>query len=229
MSELDLFDELANSEDIPQEPMFEDLPPKAWCLGRTATADQGGAAPTTRKNEGKDGKPDWYKFNVGLSTLGGDRLITAAHANKMCFFGVGIDPWENDSGPVSGKLAGFMNAVLATGVASDVKDPKARSKARWAASMVKLKEFAGTNPMIEGGAVVLSSYQGDKARYLVGLLTAYLLENPQEVLFKTVQSVNKKTGQDYGIQVGATEEATEANIAKRKVQRLEGAEGGVTF
>jgi len=228
--DLDLFDELAASDDAPMEGGggFEDLPQNAWVLARTATMANGGWAPQTRGFDKKEGGK-FYRFKCGLLTVGGDKHIKPEHKSRIAPFDAPVEPWEDDKGPVSGRLAGFMNCVLAKGVAADVKDKSARSKARWAHSMGVLKEYAGTNPTIADSdgdrqAVTLAAYGGDKGRYLTGLLVSILSDSSEEILCKTKLDKNKKTGEEYGVKASTIEEATDANIANRKIERLEAGE-----
>jgi hypothetical protein len=214
-------------EDVPDEPTFDDLPVGAWVVGQTCTEEQGGAAPTVRTNEKKDGSGVFRRFNIGVTAVGGDRMLDATrHANRMVFFQSGLDPWENDKGPVSGRMAGFMNAVFSCGVGNDMKDAKARSKARWENTTKVLREFSETKPTLpnpNGGEdpVTFEAYQKDWARYLTGLTCAYLRKKSTTVLFKTRQNKNKKTGEVYGVEAGMLEEATDANRQTRKVSLFE--------
>lgn len=227
VSEQDLFDQLAGAE-APAEPSFEDLPVQAWVLGKTANADNGGAAPAVRKFVAKKDQSDFYQFKVGLICVGGESTkISTAHKGRMAFWQAPITPWENDKGPISGKLAAFMNACCATGAGADLKDDAARSKARWGITMSILKGFAATNPMLDGEEVTLASYGGDVGRYLTGLFRAWLLENQCEVLFKTQLNKNKETGEVYGVQAGQIEEATAVTITKRKIARVD--DEGMTY
>jgi hypothetical protein len=228
----DLFDELAlNAPEDRGAP--EDLPVNTWVVVKTATKEQGGAGPCVRTNTTKEGV-EFKKFNVGLMCVGGAAgVISQQHNNRMVYFDAPVAPWEGDKGIISGRLAGFFNALFACGVAEGEKNTEKRSAARWGATMAVLKKVQAASPAIDGVAVTLESYGGDKARYLVGLATAYLLENSKTLLIKTTQNKNKSTGEIYGVKVGSFEDFTAANVEKRKCGLLEGVEapkaGGITF
>ena len=219
----------------PEAPPQEDLPINAWVLGRTATSENGKAAPEVRLVEGKKepGKI-FYILNYGILAAGGDsKLDPRAHHRKMCYGSIFIQPGDkeivsNKTG-ISGNLTAFLNAVFACGVgddllpvkgdSSEIKKEKAakRNNVRWTATIEALKAVAATNPTLAGEAVTLDGYGGDRARYLANLACITLGDTSRALLFKTKKDTYK--GVDKTI-VGQVEDATTANATKRKVERF---------
>jgi hypothetical protein len=218
--------------EVPDEaPVFENLPPGAWCIGRTATKDAGNAGPRIRMVESK--KPEsagqvFHFFEIGLSCMGGDgKVDSKKHNKKMCFFSSGVTkgPKEKHNGAISGRLTGFLNGCFATGVGSDIPPGKseqeklaagaARAKARWAVTMNCLKKTAEEHPECS-----LQAYGGNYALLLGGLAVAALQEESRVVLFLT----RKRSGGYEGVEVGSFEDYTPSNTVNRKVSAFEAGE-----
>ena len=231
MSEMDLFDQMAAEPQEEQQP-FEELPADAWVLMKTATKDNGGAAPLVRADEDKkktnaDGTPVVYrKFNVGLYTLGGDAKILDRHRNKSVFLNCFILPGEeelkrNPSALLGGRVVGVLNTLFATGVATEEKDAKVRSAARWTHTMGLLKGVLAEHP-----ECTLDQYEGSKGRLIAGVAVLALQDQSRLILVKTKKySYESRDGEKKSrIEPGTFEDATTENIEKRKVRVLEGAE-----
>lgn len=234
--ERDLFDEMSDEPQEEQQP-FEELPADAWVLMKTATSENGGAAPQVRTDESKkernaDGSPVLFrKFNVGLYTIGGDDKILPKHRNKTLFFSTFVLPSAEDTkrNPalvLGGRLVGFLNAIFAKGVAdapeNHKKDAlKERAAARWKATIEKLRPVWKEHP-----EATPEAYQGSRGRLLAYVACCALEHESHLVLVKT------RKGKPYDrdgemvsrIEAGMIEDATPENIAKRKVRLLEGVE-----
>ncbi len=223
----DLWGEMAKN--APEEaPVFEELPADAWILAKTSNT--GGASPTVRSFDLKDGSGKFFSFNVGINCVGGDKKINAkSHKNRMVFYKAGVHAGDREThgGPISGRFVTFLNAIFGPGVGDDLLPTKGddadtkkeksakRTRLRWAKTTACLKEIAGTDPEIDGAAVVREAYD-DLGQYIAGLVTVYLKENPATLLFKT------KFGKTYEgvkpIEIGGVEDPTARNLANRKVE-----------
>lgn len=232
--------------DAPEERTGDfDLPVGKWFIGRTANRDRGGAAPVIRTNEGKKKETEGKKFRsfkLGIDVIGAEGDI---EARGMAFFETLITPMKEEAdrgSPVSGRLLGFLNAVLSPGVGAehlpakgdgkDVKKEKSakRAGARWANTKRVLREAADKMPEITDKDKPHLSFPGeDKVpRAIAALGLTALLDESRLVLFKT--KLDKPYKDDTGetrrnVVVGAVEDYTKANAEKRKVSVYPGIEG----
>ncbi len=225
--EMDFFQQLAEQAQE-EAPPREELPIKAWVVGRTATEANGGAAPKirvqtfTRKKEGRGGEPvgsegTMTQLSLALYCAGGDPKIQQSHKNRSVFFEADVYPFDEGAagGPLSGKLAGFLNACFACGVGGDIKDAKERAKVRWAATVAKLAKVAKDTPILDGEEVTLGS---DKALYVAKLAVVALRAESFNVLFLTKDASYDKGGSKVEkVGVGSVEEYTKVNASNRKV------------
>lgn len=233
MSAADLLDQIAGA--APSEaPIYEDLPPGVWCIGKTATEENGKAAPEVRTFDSKkDIDPETGEamkvrmFNVGLLCLGGEsKLDSQKHGNKTCFFSAFLNPGErelehDDQKFISGRLTGFLNACYSPGVgyefASKEEAPQ-RTAARWVHTISELKKVQ------QQEEITPEQYKGDKARFIAGLAVAGLKESSKLVLFKTTARKRNDTGETR-IEVGQIEDYTPENCKKRKVAMFAAQQG----
>jgi hypothetical protein len=210
----DLFDEIAGA--TPDEgPTYEDLPAKAWCLGRTADKDSGGAAPTVKTV----GKNDLRQFNLALICQGGDGLINKdKHEGKFCFFSAFIHPGdrEPDHMIISGRFAGFLNVVFSPGV-GEGESAEVRKDMRWKNTWQQLWAVA------QERGIKIDQYEGDKARFIAGCAVTALTNESKQLLFKTNARKWKDGSGNVSIEVGATEDYTPGNITNRKVASFDDA------
>lgn len=217
----DPFEEAAKAPPPDEGPSFEDLPPKAWCLGTTCTEENGRAAPEIRTQEWKDrGSGEEriaQKFSIGLRCQGGDNLISDKHRNATVFYETFVHPGDREpEGMVlSGKLTGFLNAVFGPGIESN--DKEERKRLRWQNTLAKLKEVATE----QGWG--LEQFGGDTALLFAGCAVEALKKESRPILFKTrARSYkSKKDGQQYtSIEVQQTEDDTPENRHNRGIREL---------
>ncbi len=220
----DLFDDIAKNH-VPEPPEFDDLPAKVWVLGVNTTSENGGAAPTVRKV----GKTDQFQFNVGLICQGGEpSVVEAKYGGRFTFFSAWVFPHEEYDKPdaiISGRLAGFFNAVFSCGI--NPEDADERRVARWNHTIQVLKKVSEEkNLTIDHYTGITSDEKRQKALFLAGLAVAALENKSVPVLFKTKDKKPYENNEGVmvkGIEVGAVEDCAAENLAKRKVTAFESA------
>jgi hypothetical protein len=195
-------------QDVPEEGgQFEDLPLNCWILGRTATEENGGAAPGIREND----KPQiWHAFKVGLIALGGDAKIEErTHGGRMAFFDTSLTD-KDKPGKLGGRITGFLNAVFAVGV--DSPDKQERHAKRWGLTLEALKQGA------KDGDLSFDQFEAQKERgvdpmplFLTSCAVEAMKKESRTILFKL-----GKSKKDY-IEVKAFEDDTQENRQKRHV------------
>lgn len=208
-------------DNAPEEaPQREDLPPNAWVLVETATESNGNAAPKVEVFEGKaDPTKTYTKLKMGLLAVGGDSNIKReVHNRGMLFVDVFVHPGakeaERSKGKawIAGRLTGFLNTLFASGVAEDEKDSVARSRARWQATAGVLQRAA------EDEGLHVEQYDGDKAKFTAAVAAKALQKETRRLLVRT------ELGDEYKgkrrTEVASFEDATPANMAKRKVEEF---------
>jgi hypothetical protein len=198
----------------------EDLPAGAWVLVRTATTENGNAAAQVKSFDGKNGP--FIKFNIGLMTIGGDAKISKElHNRRMVWLDVFPSPGPKElehepNKKVAGRFTGFLNTVLASGVAESEKDKKARSKARWSVTAQALRAAADENNLTP------EAYHGDVAAFTAAVAAKALAERSVALLVKT--DYGKEYNGKKPIVVSAFEDATPENLAARNITEFTEAE-----
>jgi hypothetical protein len=203
---------------------FDDLPVGKWFVAETSVDD--GSGPEIRAFDGKDGEV--RKFNIGLRLKGAEQAILDAGVkvkDRFLFFNSFVEPGEKELAAqetkiLSGRLVGFLNATLSMGVGDEFMPEKGkaskeqlaqRTSARWASTVAKLREAAeanGTSP---------DDYDGSLSRFLAAAGCLALSTQPRVILVKSNQRTNKETKEKYQVEAGQFEDATGANLEKRKV------------
>ena len=114
----------------PQHTDFSSVPDGAWVLVRNATRDQKeGAQPKVITIEGKDGKPDWFKFKTAFIVEGGDKNVKPSHAGKYIFF-----ECSTHKGPEA--AAGLpLNGSLYNLILDSLTPEAAPAKDRWSKAL----------------------------------------------------------------------------------------------
>jgi len=235
----DLFDDIAKNH-VPAEPEFEDLPPKVWCLGTTATDENGGWAPGV----GKVGDPEknYWQFKVGLRCVGGEEgKIEKKHENKFCGYSTFVLPSEEYDKPeaiISGRFAGFLNVVFSVGIGDEedlkTKEGKeARRQARWNNTIEALRKVSKDKGLsLSDYEAVTENPEHNKAIFIAGLAVAALEGEARTLLFKTKlgKPFERDGAEVQNVECGAVEDATEGQRVKRKIMNLEtGEAAGSTF
>ena len=233
---------------IPDEgPQFESLPAGAWVLGRTATKENGKAAPEVRTfdiNKGPNAGGVFYKFSVGLLAEGGDKALKPKkHRNGLVFFGQSVHPGpqEPDKMTLSGRLTGFLNSVFGPGIGVDEEDEE-RHKLRWHNTLKVLGKVRDDNSISVEDYVTYTDGVGDDekrlkyedldegqrkytdALYFAGIAVVALEDESRKILFKTRK--DSKTDRIVPAQV---EDDIEAHRMKRKVTEFEEPEEGSSW
>lgn len=229
----DFWDKMAEDAPVESTP-FEELPVDVWFLGRTATLQNGGAAPKVRTQETKNG--DMRKLSMGLYVEGGGPGSEEKHKGRVCFMEVFVEPATKDRdgnpvtnpAPLSGQMQGFLNTVFASGVGAQEKDRKLRSAERTKVTMECLRQVAAAHPEVN-----LAAYNGNRGRFMAGLAVTALGEQAHRVLFKT--KLNAFKSKQSGEMVKKTipdefEDASPENMVRRGITVFAGGEDGmVTF
>jgi hypothetical protein len=212
---------------VDEQTGFEELPAGAWCVGATATLENGGASPTMKLKSFNDtdrGRVQYYAFNVGLLVKGGDSVLDPnKHKDRYMFFSSSVHPRDDDEGTAAksllhGKVVGFLNAMFAPGVALDEKDKKVRAGLRWRITLSKLAEVEKAHPEI-GGDSAINEITGlaDTGLAIMQLAIAGIENDSKLVLFKTGLS-KKRAGYEQRVEVKQFEDAVAQNYKERKVQ-----------
>lgn len=223
-------------EDIAKQEQVEgggdlSLPANVWYVGDTTTQENGGARPKIDEFEFTDketGEPRTsYKLGLGMIVRGGeDKKSSQREEGRFVFFDnvwINPNPEGSDSGNiVSGRMTGLLNALFSSGVAADVTDKKEQARLRWQNTVKELAAIA------EEHGLVPEDYDdaGGLPVYLTAVAVAHLQENSRRLLFKTRVRKDKQGTERLGI--GSFEDATEANMKKRKVSTFEEEGGGET-
>lgn len=219
---------------VTEQTGYDELPPKVWCIGATATTENGGAAPAvTLKtfNDSERGRVQYYRFNCGLLVKGGEAALDEKFNDRFMFFASSVHPRDDDDdqGPKSllhGKVTGFLNAIYAAGVALGEKDRKKKALERWQVTLQRLMEIEKQHPELTGQPINELTGQPDTGLAIMQLAIAGIENDSKLLLFKTGMS-RKREGQEQQVQVTQFEDYVPENCTDRKV-RLFAAQGVVT-
>jgi hypothetical protein len=207
----------ASNKPQEQSEGYAELPLEVWFLARTS--DKGGAAPYIKDT--REGVP--FIFKTGLYCVGGDGTqVTRRNFGGYTFFQAFIRPnYSEQGGPqtqeewdtLSGRLTGFINAVLSPGI-----EDKAE---RWSHSFQLLTGYAtelanSNDPDLRttGEMFDVDGGMRDNASYMATVFALLLKSSPRQVIVN--QKVDKGAkGDRNDIVVGSFKDAIAAN-AKTK-------------
>jgi hypothetical protein len=195
-----------------------DIPLGEWFIARTS--DRGNAKPYIKDT--RDGRP--FIFKTGLFCVGGDGVkVVERMYGGYAFFQAFIHPnYKDQGGPqsqddydaLSGRLTGFINAVLAAGIED--------KNERWAASMSILASYASelaetTDPdkRVTGEMFDVTHDDGqefrDNGAYMAEVFASLLREAPRLVIIN--QKIDKgRDGDRNDVVVGSFKDAISSNL-----------------
>lgn len=196
----DIWQELSETTpDENQGSVTEDLPPRVWALGTTATKEDGGWAPKIRKFDTKNGA--LYKFEIAFNTLGGekDKVDPKKHRYARTPMSCFIHSRDDKEKPAP-QLVGLLNALFSgdIGVGEEAEVAKGQ---RWQNTLSELKEIADLY------GLTLEQADDDPPKFLAMCAMRKLEDESWPLLIKT--SARKYTKRDgtagEQIQVGQFE------------------------